>query len=78
MAIITFTSTERPVGVDMQLSPCCGQVPEVTKWNRKALVGIYCRNPKCENHPNGVLCYDDQQDIQTRWEKFRKKEATTN
>ena len=78
MAIITFTSSERPIELEMPLPPCCGQQPEVVKWKRKALVGIYCRNPKCENHPNGVLCYDNSQDIQTRWEQFRNKEVTVS
>lgn len=73
MAIITYTSSERPVDIQMDLPTCCGQKPEVIKWKRKKLVGVYCRNPKCDLHSNGVLCYDDKKDIETRWEEFRNK-----
>lgn len=73
MAILTYTSSERPTPYAIDLPPCCGQVPEVVTWQRKKLVGVYCRNEACENHPNGVLCYDDKRDIETRWEEFRNK-----
>lgn len=75
MTILTFTSSERPVEFQIDLPTCCGQKPEVVTWKRKKLVGIYCRNQSCANHPNGVLCYDDAKDIQARWEQFRNKEA---
>lgn len=73
MSTITYTSRERPVETDIDLPPCCGYKPEVLKWKRQKLVGVYCRNRHCQNHTGAVLCYDDRQDIETRWEHYRNK-----
>lgn len=69
MAVLTFTSRERPVELSEAYPECCGQAPLALHYRRLGITSVCCRNPACERHESkgGVLA--DDVDIAAKWER---------
>lgn len=74
---MTVTSSALPVSISSDGWPlCCGARPDVFTWNRgmgKGLIGLNCRNPRCENFGYGVLAgYPGE--AAAVWDRWRNPE----